>query len=326
MKMRGKELLLAIFMGIVLPCLMFTAAEKLLPAGNAPSVQLPPATEQAQEEIGPTASADRVIAVLQADGTICNMELEDYLLGVVLGEMPLSFHMEALKAQAVVARTYTLRRSTVSEKHQGGAVCMNASCCQAYCLPGTFAAGSTNALLEKAKFAVSSTAGQVVTYNDALIEATYFSCSGGRTEDALAVWGEDVPYLQSVDSPGEENAARYTDTISFSAEEFSRLLGLPLKGNPAKWLGSVTYTAGGGVDAMTIGGTVFKGTDLRQRLALPSTAFSVTSVGGVIEIVTRGFGHRVGMSQYGAEAMAVGGSSYREILAHYYPGTSLTVY
>lgn len=318
MKMRGKELLLAIFMGVVLPGVMFTVAEKLLPAEKISA----PVTEQTQETTSPMAFAEKLIAVLQEDGTTCKMEIEEYLVGVVLGEMPLSFDIEALKAQAVVARTYTLRRSTVSRKHQGGAVCTNAACCQAYCSPEVFDSES----LEKAKFAVSVTAGQVVTYNGALIEATYFSCSGGRTEDAVAVWGEDVPYLQAVDSPGEENATHYTDTINFTAGDFSRLLGLSIKGNPATWLGQVTYTDGGGVATMTIGGVVFKGTELRQKLGLPSTAFSVSSAGGIIKIVTKGFGHRVGMSQYGAEAMALDGSSYEEILAHYYPGTSLTDY
>ena len=321
--MRGKDLILAIFMGVILPSMMFTVAEKLLPTEKVPSVQGPSAAEQTQAEISPPVLTDHLIAVLQADGTIYNMELETYLVGVVLGEMPLSFNIEALKAQAVVARTYTLRRSTVSKKHPGGAVCVNSACCQAYCAPEVF---GSKVLLEKAKTAVSETAGQVVTYNGALIEATYFSCSGGRTEDAVAVWGEEVPYLQAVDSPGEESAAHYTDTINFTAEEFARRLGLSGKGDPAMWIGSETYTAGGGVDKITIAGKVFRGTELRQKLELPSTLFSVTAAGDVVKIVTKGFGHRVGMSQYGAEAMAANGSSYREILTHYYPGTSLTDY
>ncbi len=323
--MRGKELLLAIFMGIILPGLMFAVAEKLLPEREEPSIQQTVATEQTQEET--SQATDETIAVLQADGTIRNMELEDYLLGVVLGEMPISFDTEALKAQAVVARTYTLRRSTMGSKHEECAVCVNSACCQAYCSPEAFVAGGgSDALLKKAKSAVLATAGQVVTYNGALIEATYFSCSGGRTEDAVAVWGEDIPYLQAVDSPGEENATHYTDTVNFTAKEFARLLGLSLNGKPATWLGQVTYTDGGGVDTMRIGGRAFKGTELRQKLALPSTSFSVAIVEDTVRIVTKGFGHRVGMSQYGAEAMAVDGSSYVDILGHYYPGTSLTDY
>ena len=318
---------MAIFVGMILPGLMFAVAEKLLTDLRAPSAQRPPVTEQTQTETKSTVTADDLIAVIQTDGTISNMELETYLVNVVLGEMPLSFDMEALKAQAVVARTYTLRRKTTANKHEAGAVCVNSACCQAYCTPEDFSAGGgEDVALSKARAAVSATAGQVLTYNSEFIEATYFSCSGGRTEDALAVWGEDIPYLQSVDSPGEENATHYTDTVSLAGTEFSRLLGLSLKGNPATWLGQVSYTDGGGVDTIMIGRTVFKGTELRQKLGLSSTAFSITTAGDTVKIVTKGFGHRVGMSQYGAQAMAVAGSSYRDILAHYYPGTNLTDY
>lgn len=321
MNVIGKEFVLAIFMGIVLPGLMFSVAEKLLPEEELPTI----ATEQNQQATEPSTSEESIIAVLRADGTICNMGLEDYLVGVVLGEMPLSFDTEALKAQAVVARTYTLRRSAMGNKHDDAAVCINSDCCQAFRTPESFAfSGGNEALLKKAEAAVFATAGQVVTYKGALIEATYFSCSGGRTEDAVAVWGNDIPYLQAVDSPGEESATHYTDSVSFTGNEFARLLGLSLKGNPATWLGQVTYTDGGGVDTITIGGTLFKGTDLRKKLNLSSTLFSITTGGDVVKIVTKGFGHRVGMSQYGAQAMALDGSSYRDILAHYYPGTSLT--
>ena len=178
-------------------------------------------------------------------------------------------------------------------------------------------------MLEKVKQAAVATQNQVLTYKGELIEATYFSCSGGRTEDALAVWGTDIPYLQAVDSPGEENATYFVDSSEYSVSEFASLLGVSLL---ACDLGDVTYTNGGGVDTMVIGGKVFSGTEIRQRLGLRSTAFSMYASGERIYISTRGFGHRVGMSQYGAEAMAVRGSGYQEILYHYYPGTQLTVY
>ena len=320
--MKGKEVLLAVGMGIVLPALLFSVAEKVLPMDTAIPTEQTIATQPIQSQTDPQSSIEMVISVLQTDGTTQRMELEDYLVGVVLGEMPLEFDIEALKAQAVVARTYTLRRVIVSPKHDGGAVCVNSACCQSYCPPEQFAGNKL--LLNKAISAVAATTGQVVTYNGALIEATYFSCSGGRTEDAQAVWGEDIPYLQSVDSPGEENAAHYTESVCFTGEEFVNLLGIPLSGDPSTWFGTVTYTAGGGVDSIRIGGVSFKGTQLRQMLDIRSTAFTITPRGDSILIVTKGFGHRVGMSQYGAEAMAVAGSNYRQILSHYYPGTELT--
>ena len=143
------------------------------------------------------------------------------------------------------------------------------------------------------------------------------------TEDAAAVWGADIPYLQATESPGEEGATHYIDTVTFSAVEFQNALGVSLKGNAATWLGPVQYTRGGGVDTIEIGGTVYQGKTLRKLLNLRSTAFTMTAVGDTVIITTKGFGHRVGMSQYGAEAMAVDGYDYTEILAHYYKGAVL---
>ena len=183
--------------------------------------------------------------------------------------------------------------------------------------------GGTEEAVEKIWRAVSETAGQVLAYEGELIEATYYSCSGGRTEDAVAVWEKEVPYLQAVDSPGEEQATHFTDTVTYTQEEFANALGLPLAGPAATWFGEVTYTDGGGVASMVIGTEQFTGVELRKALGLRSTAFRMTAAADHIIITTKGFGHRVGMSQYGADAMAVAGNDYTEILAHYYPGTLL---
>ena len=181
-------------------------------------------------------------------------------------------------------------------------------------------AGHTQQDLIKISDAVLQTAGKVLTYNGALIEATYYSCSGGRTEDAVAVWGQDIPYLQSVESPGEERASHYIDTVTYDRSELEQVLGQKLSGN---WLGTVTYTRGGGVETIEIGSKVYKGTEIRQLLGLRSTAFVMTAVADTVTVTTKGYGHRVGMSQYGADAMAVSGSTYDSILTHYYPGTEL---
>lgn len=318
--MKGKEWILAVILGVVVPCSLYRVAEVMQqdvtePETLAATEATVPATEAQQEE--PT------VQVLMENDLIQTMALEEYLTGVVLGEMPASFEPEALKAQAVVARTYTLK----SSKHENASVCTDYACCQAYCSRSDYlSAGHTQAELDKVTDAVTATCGQVLTYDDKLIDATYFSCSGGRTEDALAVWGADVPYLQAVDSPGEENAAHYIDTVQFTSGEFQTKLGTQLTGSPGSWIGTVTYTDGGGVDTIQIGGISYTGTQLRQLLDLRSTAFAITAVGDTITITTKGFGHRVGMSQYGADAMAVAGSSFREILAHYYPGTMLVEY
>lgn len=267
--------------------------------------------------------AERTVSVLTENG-LKEMLLEDYIFCVVLAEMPADFELEALKAQAVVARTYTCRKME-SSKHSEGDVCTDFQCCQAFIWEEDYiSSGGTEKSVQKVRQAVSETAGKVLTYNSELIEATYFSCSGGKTEDAKEVWGGEVPYLQSVESPGEEQAEHYMDTVTFSAAEFCQKLGLSLSGFPASWIGQITYTKGGGVSTIQIGGENFSGTEIRELLQLRSTAFVITAAGDHISVTTKGFGHRVGMSQYGADAMAVQGSDYECILYHYYQGTCLT--
>ena len=177
--------------------------------------------------------------------------------------------------------------------------------------------------VEKIRSAVLSTSGQVLTYEGKLIQATYFACSGGKTEDAAAVWGTEVPYLQSLMSPGEEHAESFSETVAFSGKEFASLLNRSMKGSCSSWLGEVTRTQGGGVATMVIGGKTYTGTQLRKLLSLNSTAFTMTAKGNTITVTTSGRGHRVGMSQYGADAMALSGSTYEEILLYYYPGTRI---
>lgn len=248
------------------------------------------------------------------------MELEKYLLGVLLAEMPAEFDMEALKAQAVVARTYTCKRIDLNSKHMDAAVCTDPACCQAYREPSAF---GNQDVVAKVALALKQTKNQVLYYRGVLIEATYFSCSGGRTESALAVWGSDIPYLQAVDSPGEEMAAHFSDTVTFAPEDFASLLGISPAGQPATWFGPVTYTDGGGVQTIQIAGKLYDGVTVRKKLNLRSTSFTIEVHGQTISVTTKGFGHRVGMSQYGAQAMAQQGSTYRQILAYYYPGTTL---
>lgn len=316
MKQFWREVGLAVVLGMIMPGLIL----HIVTFSARRSITRPdPEPEATQVE-----EAQLFIPILTGDGTVTDMELEEYLSGVVLAEMPASFEMEALKAQAVVARTYTLRAYGGKSKHDSAAVCTDSNCCQAYRKPEDYVnAGGSSDNVDRVRSAVLETSGLVLTYEGELIEATYFSCSGGSTEDAVAVWGTEVPYLQSVASPGEEDADYYTDSVSFSAEEVSQALGVELPEELSDWFGDVTYTAGGGVEEMSVGGIVFEGTELRKLLGLRSTAFTVTTGDGVVTFHTRGFGHRVGMSQYGADAMAASGSSFEDILKHYYQGTVL---
>ena len=317
MKPIWKDMLLAVILGLVLPWGILNLLIRL--GGEAEQAEQIRFTSEAEED-----AAALTMYLRLSDGTVTEMDMDEYLTGVILAELPASFEQEAKKAQAVVARTYTWKAVTTGGKHGDGSVCTQSTCCQAYVNPGEYiSAGGTEDALAQAEAAVRATSGMVLTYEGSLIEATYFSCSGGSTEDAAAVWGTDYPYLRVTESPGEEGAAHYTDTVYFTAEEFQTALGVSLTGDPGSWLGTVTYTAGGGVAAMDIGGTSYKGTELRSLLGLRSTAFTMTADRVGVTVTTRGYGHRVGMSQYGADAMAALGSTYEEILAHYYQGTTL---
>jgi len=276
-------------------------------------------TETTQQEVLTVTK----INLLTDRGTV-EIDIEEYLVGVLLMEIPGDFHIEAQKAQAIVARTYALRTTQYKEKHSYNAICTDPSCCQGYRDPEQYLQlGGDEERVNIARRAVDETKGQILIYLGMPIDATYFSCSGGQTEDAVAVWGVDVPYLQSVSSPGEEHADHYWDSIQFTPDEFKAALGTNLSGEANRWFGKVTYTRGGGVESMLIGGRLYAGTELRTLLGLRSTAFSVTVSDNTISITTRGFGHRVGMSQYGAQAMALNGKKYEEILAHYYLGTEI---
>ena len=228
---------------------------------------------------------------------------------------------KALMAQAVASRTYTLRRISNHSKHLDADICTDSSCCQAFVYPSQYSGSDEE--LEKITAAVHQTAGQVITYNGKLIEATYFSSSGGQTEDALAVWGSNIPYLRSVPSPGEEASRYHEKAFSFTYGEFTEKLGLEKTVELDEANFNFTYTAGGGVDTMTVGDATFTGLHLRALLGIPSTAFTIDVQQERILVLTRGNGHRVGMSQYGADAMATAGKSYEEILKHYYSGAEL---
>lgn len=310
-----RQIIYTVITAIVLPSLLIGTAFRLINREvkiedgiTGPEMN----TEQSEQK-------HNTVLVATSNG-VSKMELEEYIISVLLGEMPQDFELEALKAQAVVARTYTENRKE-NPKHDFSNVCTDSTCCQAFMSQEAYinAEGSAQ-FLERVKQAVSETKGQVLMYQGKVIEATYFSCSGGKTEDAKAVWGSDIPYLRSVESPGEEMAKYYTDTIHLSLSEFREKLNID---NAPVSIENLRYTNGGGVQEITVNGKVFSGTEIRKCLQLRSTAFVITVMGDSVTITTKGFGHRVGMSQYGAEAMALQGKTYQEILSHYYGGTEL---
>lgn len=319
MKTFWKEICAAILMGAVFPGLMLNYSALLI-KGHAEEL---PIIEDAAQAYA-TENNRMFISARFPDAQIYQMDMEEFLTGVVLAEMPADFESEALKAQAVAARTYIAKAMRTGGKHRDGSVCTDPGCCQAYISEKSYLdQGGTKENYNKVRKAVMDTSGWVLTYDGELIEATYFSCSGGSTEDAVAVWGTDYPYLRAVSSPGEENACHYSDTEYLTPAQFEQKTGCKLTGEPTQWFNPITYTPGGGIDTVLICGEKYTGKQLRQLLGLTSTAMTISADTDTITIITKGYGHRVGMSQYGADAMAVTGSNYVEILAHYYPGTTL---
>ena len=322
-----KNLILAILFGLLFPtlmCIAFFMKEEETPTLAAATETTASATQTTETQ--PVRPVTLWIPV-ETESGITDMQLEEYVLGVLLREMPTYFEAEAMKAQAVAARTYTLRRFLLGYKHDGGAVCTDPSCCQAYVSEEDYlTSGGSSERLSYVRQAVESTRGEYLTYGGEPIEATYFSCSGGMTESAVAVWGQEVAYLQATESPGEENATHFQETVYFTKASLGKKLGVSLSGSSDRWVGNVQYTDGGGVESVSIGGVTFTGTELRSRLGLRSTALEFRADDSGMHITAKGFGHRVGMSQYGANAMALVGNDYRQILEHYYVGTQLTVY
>ncbi|MBQ7415521.1 MAG: stage II sporulation protein D [Oscillospiraceae bacterium] len=324
-----RQAIKAFTLGTVIPGLLFSAAGQWkIPEVSAqpPEVELTEPTWPVQPEQEFTETVAVTVPVLKSDGSVKQMDLEDYICRVVLGEMPASFETEALKAQAVAARTYTLKCVLGGSKHSQGAVCTSHQCCQSYCEPEAYIRnGGTWDNVNKIFDAVQATNGEVLYYDGKLIMATYFSSAGGTTEDAKAVWGNAFPYLTVVESP-EGDDAYNGKTVTFTSAQFQKLLGVSLKGKPVSWFGAMTYTVGGGVDQIRIGGKLYKGTQLRTLLGLRSTDFTVSTTDTSVTFTTNGYGHRVGLSQYGADAMATTGSNYVDILYHYYCGTQLGQY
>lgn len=311
MKENVLQVLLAILLGLAIPGVIARLGTDV-PKWNPIAATEPEPTQPNQEMEG--------FWVLTKDQKLQWMLPQEYLTGVLLAEMPTSFHHNALCAQAVAARTYAIKRS-MDGRHPYGAVCVDPACCQAYVDTAAYLDGLGFAEdVEIARKAVEETADLVITYGSELIEATYFHSSGGQTEAAIAVWGVEYPYLQRVECPWETSAE---EAKFYSREEIEKLLSRQLPGDPATWVGWTTYTVGGGVEKILLAGIEYTGLQLRSLLKLNSTAFSVRPEGDGLWFVTRGKGHRVGLSQLGAQAMASQGSSWQEILAHYYPGTRI---
>lgn len=259
------------------------------------------------------------VNLYRTNGSVLNIELEEYIVGVVGAEMPASFNIEALKAQAVVARTYALRMIN-SEKRL-----TDSSSTQNYKSNSelkTMWGSSYNTYYNKIKNAVESTKGMYLTYNDEIIDAVYHSTSNGKTEDAVNVWGRSIPYLKSVDSIYDNLNKSYKNSIFMNYDEVSVKLNNVVSSETN--FNILKLNDSGRVSEIEINGTIYSGVNFRKLLGLRSADFQITKSDNGININTEGYGHGVGLSQYGANGMANNGYNFKNILLHYYSGVSLT--
>lgn len=266
-----------------------------------------------------TNSSVSEITVYRSNGSVINLNMTDYLIGVVSSEMPASFNLEALKAQSVLARTYALKAKQTGKK------LTDTVSTQSYIDMDQMKnkwGNSFNTYYNKIKNAVENTNGEYLSYNGNYIEALYHSTNNGKTESSLDVFGNYYPYLISVSSEYDKNASSYLRTINMPLDTISNKLGLSLNNDSV--INILSYTDGGNIKEININGNNFSGKKVRELLGLRSADFDISISDNNANITTRGYGHGVGMSQYGANGMANAGYSYKDILSHYYPGTTLT--
>ncbi len=254
------------------------------------------------------------VTVYRNNGKIINLELEEYVLGVVGAEMPASFNIEALKAQAILARTYALKSI------KNGKKLTDTVSTQAYKdnseLQKLWKNDYTK-YYEKIKKAVNETKGKVILYNNEYIDAVYHSTSNGKTENSKNVWKNILPYLVSVDSSWDKNVKSYKKETIFEINEFCNILRLDVE-EPITY--EIIHNETGRVRQITINNKTFSGTEFRNLLKLRSADFEIEINDEKVKVTTYGYGHGVGMSQYGANEMAKQGYSYIQILKHYYTG------
>lgn len=263
------------------------------------------------------------------------MTMGEYLQGVVRAEMPAAFEQQALCAQAVAARTYTLYKMASGGNHGDTAdICGDHTCCQAYLDRETAAANwgdDAENYEAKVENAVSLTDGQTILYGGQPILAVFHSSSAGMTKRAGEVWSEDLPYLQSVESPEGEGVPNYYSRAEFPAAEFKKLFlaaypEADLSGSAGGWMKDWKISEDGSVESVAVGGVSVRGTKLRTIFSLRSATFEAEVQNGSVVFYVTGYGHGVGMSQYGAEQMARSGADWKEIITHYYTGVTVAVH
>lgn len=292
---------------------------------------------QAAEAAANTVNTETIRLLDASTGEVLTLSMRDYIIGAVFAEMPASFEEEALKAQAVAVHTYAVRQQQLeadspTPELQGAELSNDSSRYQAYFTKSQamqFYGTGFDSACEKITAAADEVLPYILTYEDEPVLAAFCSMSSGSTESAENVWGQAVPYLVSADSQADENAPNFLTETEFTAAELKKLLEDAFTeadfSSPAEeWLTVQKTSDAGTVLTAKAGGAAVTGQEVRTALSLRSAAFEVSWNGNICTVTTKGCGHGVGMSQYGADAMAKSGSDWREILMHYYQGAEIT--
>ncbi len=259
-------------------------------------------------------------------GEVIEMSVEDYLFSVVSAEMPALYEIEALKAQTVAAYTYAMFKAATSDKAYD--ITDDSSIDQAFITREAARerwGSNADKYEEKIRSAIKSVLYQTVTYDGKIILAVYHAISGGKTENATEVWGGNYSYLVSVDSTGDKLSPDYLSSVSFTENELKEKLSehTSFEGKAANWIGEISRSEAGGVVSIILGTKSIKGGQVRKALSLRSSNFDISYKDGTFTFTVRGYGHGIGMSQYGAQYMALQGKNYKEILLHYYSGCAV---
>ncbi len=253
--------------------------------------------------------SDKKVTVTRQDGTVLKLSMDDYLYGVIGSEMPVSYELEALKAQCVAARTFVVQRNLqVDDTVQTQVYHDDEQLKQIW--KTEYAANK-----EKVLKAIHETEDEIITYKGKPISALFYSSSCGKTANADEYWTNALPYLKSVDSSWDQNSKEYLQTIQISEKEFSDKLGFI---NIVSNIEHIHFYQSGYIKDLTIDGVVLTGREVREKLNLRSSCFSIKKENGIYYITTKGYGHGVGMSQVGAQQMALKKADYKKILHHYY--------
>ncbi len=324
------SIILSLLSIVVALCITVLASTPQSPMPtSAPSTEALPTSLTLTEPVN-YGLDDEITFTVLSDGIISETTMAEWLPGVVAAEMPVSFDMEALKAQAVAARTYILNRvEKENPNHPEADVCDDPDCCKAHLTNEELNTRWTSSFIENKSIvdhSVEETSGEVLYYEGEVIEAVFHSSSAGNTASAASIWN-DVPYLQSVETPETSSLVpNFESSVKLTVTDFAEILapyGCDLSYTPDTWVGEVMRDDSYRVASIVIGGVELSGLELRELFELRSTYFTLEYSEGVFLFSVIGYGHGVGMSQYGANILANEGYEYTEILAHYYPGTTL---